>query len=74
MNQQPKRTYDSTVARMAGNIAGSMLDRVLVIRCGDNVSYSADSMILIAKESVMLARAIVEEVERTAPVSERKDG
>lgn len=64
------RKYDSTIARMAGNIAGSMLDRVLVIRAGDNVAFSADSMILIAKESVMLARAIVAEVERTEPQPE----
>lgn len=62
-----KRNYDSTVARMAGNIAGNMLDRVLVVRAGDHVTYSADTMILIARDAVMLAGAIVAETARTEP-------
>lgn len=48
-----KRKYDSTVARIAGNIAGTMYIR-----------YSGD-IPKIAERSVLLARAIVAEVERT---------
>lgn len=69
-----KRKYDSTVARIAGNVAGAMLDRVMVHSRGDETGqhssgFSADTLILIAQESVMLARAIVAEVERTEPLT-----
>lgn len=60
-----KRKYDSTVARIAGNIAGNMLDRVLVVHTPVGTGYHPDSMALIAHDSVFLARAIVAEVERT---------
>lgn len=49
-----KRTYDSTVARMAGNIAAGLLH--------GQVSYTHE---WVARQSVAIARAIVAEVERT---------
>lgn len=50
-----KRKYDSSVARIAGNIASGMVDDLLTV----------ESMSRIAHISVRLARAIVSEVERT---------
>lgn len=51
----PLRKYDSTIARIAGNIAS---------RVGTN-SPAADAD--VARRCVALARAIVAEVERTEP-------
>lgn len=62
-----KRKYDSTVARIAGNIAGAMLDRMLVVRAGDSVGFTVESLSLVALQAVALARYIVAEVERTEP-------
>ena len=56
--QTVKRAYDSTVARIAGNIAGHMLQ--------DTPNNDGAR---IATESVWLARLIVEEVKRTEPAS-----
>jgi hypothetical protein len=57
---ETKRKYDSTVARVAGNIASGMVrDRD---ESGDHFPDEA-----IAEWSVSLARAIVEEVQRTEP-------
>lgn len=53
------KKYDSTVARIAGNIlSGSML------------SEDAEHRVQMAKRAVMLAREIVAEVERTEPKAE----
>lgn len=51
-----KKKYDSTVARIAGNIVS-----------GWNHSAIADSdtIIKMARQAVLIARAIVGEVERT---------
>lgn len=51
-----KKKYDSTVARIAGNVAG----QVMVFGEGIDPEW-------IAKMSVSVARAIVAEVERTEP-------
>lgn len=63
-----KRKYDSTVARIAGNIAsgiaGRLLDPVLFINLDEET---------VARECVSLARAIVAETERTEPSASTKD-
>lgn len=55
----PKRKYDSTVALIAGSIAGGLLARV-----PNDMDMPFDP---IAELSVSMARAIVAEVERTEP-------
>lgn len=57
------RKYDSTVARIAGNIASGLAMKVLE-------AGSVDAEVL-AHDCVELARAIVAEVERTEPVTEK---
>lgn len=63
-----KRTYDSIVARIAGNIAGGLASKPDLNGGGFNgpegIADWAKSITLI---SVHLARAIVAEVERTEP-------
>ena len=59
-----KRKYDSTVARIAGNIAGV----VLTMPSPPELTGRSDaSVAFVARYSVQLARAIVAEVERTEP-------
>lgn len=54
-----KRKYDSTVARIAGNLlSGFPFDEV-----------SADDTIRMIREAVAMARGIVAETERTEPPS-----
>lgn len=65
-----KRKYDSTIARMAGNIAGGFMDRVLVVRAGNRVGFAEESIAHVAVVSVAIARAIVAEVERTEILKE----
>ena len=55
-----KRKYDSTVARIAGNIASSQFGLAY------NLAKDADRE-RFASNVVALARAIVAEVERTEP-------
>lgn len=50
------KDYDTTVARIAGNIAGA------IYRNGHQPEY-------VASESVWIARAIVAEVKRTEPAA-----
>jgi hypothetical protein len=57
-----KRAYDSTVARMAGNIAAGMLTGYHHLDPGN-----------VVKSSVNLARAIIAEVERTEPAQSEKE-
>lgn len=52
-----KKKYDSTIARMAGNIAAGLV--------GDGYETK-----FLAKRSVEIARAIVAEVQRTQPVED----
>jgi hypothetical protein len=52
-----KKTYDTTIARIAGNIAAGMVDHHTLEQ------KDADA---IARESVAVARAIVAEVTRTS--------
>lgn len=51
-----KRTYDSTVARIAGDIASGLVDRF-----HDRADQD------VVRRAVWLARAIVAEVQRTEP-------
>ena len=55
-----KKSYESTVMRMAGNIAGSMIT-------GIEAGTNPVALQLVAESAVALARAIVAEVERTEP-------
>lgn len=59
---QTKRKYDSTVARIAGNIVGGLL-REQPSQWG-HAEWDAASL---SSTSVLFARAIVAEVERTEP-------
>lgn len=54
------RKYDSTIARVAGNIASGLIERFN--------PTSPTNLTLLAQTSVELARAIVAEVGRTEPV------
>lgn len=54
------RDYDSTIARMAGNIAAGMLS-------SNWTSHNHDDVVTA---SVSLARRIVAEVKRTEPAEE----
>lgn len=65
-----KRRYDSTVARMAGNIAGAFMDRVLVVKQGGRLGFTSESIEHVAGASVAIARAIIAEMERTEPKAE----
>jgi hypothetical protein len=60
MSQQ-KRDYDSTVARIAGNILSGMVDRIL-----------PDDRPKAVSLSVQLAREIVAEVRATAGAEETR--
>ncbi len=64
-----QRKYDSTVARIAGNIASGLVAkqdyRCSEMSTAEGVTKWAQSVVLM---SVGLARAIVAEVERTEPV------
>ncbi len=55
--------YDSTIARMAADIASGVLTRGL----DPAVMSEDDAPTLIVQESVRLARLIIAEVIRTAP-------
>jgi hypothetical protein len=61
MNQ--KRTYDSTVARIAGNIASGFVSDPAV-----SWPMDAGAAKVLAKSFVMLAREIIAETERTEPL------
>ncbi len=54
------KKYDSTVARMAGNIAAGLCQHV-------------EERDLIVSMSVRLARDIIEEIKRTEPVEQLAD-
>lgn len=56
MSEQPKKKYDSTVARMAGNIMAGMATRVYD---GENSEDNAVNW------CVSIARRLIAEVERT---------
>jgi hypothetical protein len=56
-----KPKYDSTVARVAGNVLSGMVGSAVFISEGD-----PDNLV---KAAVILARAIVAEVQRTEPVA-----
>jgi hypothetical protein len=64
MAEQAKRKYDSTVARIAGNLlSGTRLHGI-----ADDVPTDYD--LRCVKWAVGMARAIVTEVERTEPARE----
>lgn len=53
------KKYDSTVARIAGNIASGLAEKLLT-----RTDRTVDEDV-VARDCVSLARAIVREVERT---------
>jgi hypothetical protein len=61
-----KRKYDSTVARIAGNIASGLMAQVIFqdYKPVENGRW-------IAAQTVALARLIIAEVERTEPLAQR---
>ena len=62
MSEQQKRKYDSTVARIAGNILSGMKPDYTF----DRIEREEQRRIM-AEWAVGVARAIVAEVERTEP-------
>jgi hypothetical protein len=56
-----KPTYDSTMARIAGNVAGAII--------AARPEWDVDSDIRDVQRAVGIARAIVAEVERTEAVA-----
>jgi hypothetical protein len=68
MSQQKPRDYDSTVARMAGNIAAGLVSKVDINGSGLNgVEGVADWIKSVTLLSVGIARAILAETKRTEP-------
>lgn len=62
-----KRKYDSTVARIAGNIASGCVSALSIHDGGMHISDEQSRE--IARFTVGLAREIVAEVERTEPAA-----
>ena len=60
MSTQPKKKYDSTVARIAGNVAGQAMKN-------HDWSDGDDAFLRLSIHCVKIARAIVAETERTEP-------
>lgn len=58
-----KPNYDTTLARIAGNIAGNLVT-------GCEIADSPKGLEVVAAASVALARAIVAEVKRTTLTEE----
>lgn len=67
-----KKKYDSTIARIAGNILGHLLTNGDSARDCSNVAYArgVSTVTVSIENSVALARRIIEEVERTEPEQE----
>jgi hypothetical protein len=65
-----KRKYDSTVARVAGNIASGIVDIDLIDAMSATIPEEAKTRHChaIARVSVVIARMIIEEVMNTEPV------
>ena len=66
----PKPDYDTTLARIAGNIAGHMWS--VPKPAGRTGASLRRTPLEIARESVVLARIIVAEIKRTEPREESK--
>lgn len=68
------RDYDTTIARIAGNIASGLASKPDLnasgFNGGDGIRDWAQSVTLI---SVALARAIVAEVKRTEPAADDRE-
>lgn len=62
-----KRKYDSTVARIAGNIASGIAPLHGRTYIKYQETWEIENKEIIAAEAVALARMIVAEVERTEP-------
>ena len=66
MSDQTERKYDSTVARIAGNIASGLASKTDMNASGLNGPEGiAEWVKSVTMQSVGIARAIVAEVERT---------
>ena len=61
-----KKRYDSTVARIAGNIMSGTFDDLSLYSIGANEGVDAN-VSGIVQGAVKIARAIVAETERTEP-------
>ncbi len=61
------RKYDSTVARIAGNIMSGVYDYAQLHKLGQGAEPPGTNSRLAARGAVVIARAIIEEVERTEP-------
>ena len=59
------KTYDSTVARMAGNIAAGLVSQIQIYRYLNETSTEVTEA--IAKDAVRIARQIIAEIERPEP-------
>lgn len=62
-----KKKYDSTVARIAGNLLSGVYDYAQLHTLGQGVEPYGTNSKTAAAGAVRLARAIVAEVERTEP-------
>ena len=59
------KTYDSTVARMAGTIAAGLVSQIQIYRYLNETSTEVTEA--IAKDAVRIARQIIAEIERPEP-------
>lgn len=64
-----KRKYDSTVARIAGNIASRAFTMAELHTIGQGYSPNRVDVTCVSAGAVILARAIVAETIRTEPTS-----
>ncbi len=64
MSHKPSRDYDSTIARIAGNIASGIMGNNEIPPLGAGVNAARQKM---AESCVDIARRIVAEVKRTEP-------
>ena len=62
-----KGSYDSTIARIAGNIASGIVSRADLVKNGQGEVGDPEMWTPLAVAAVACARAIVAEVERTEP-------
>lgn len=61
------KTYDSTVARMAGNIAAGLVSQIQIYRYLNLNETSTEVTEAIAEDAVRIARQIIAEIERPEP-------
>lgn len=62
-----KKSYDTTIAQIAGNLLSSTFEMYQLHTLGTGVEPHTVDYRRVVAGAVQIARAIVEEVERTAP-------